>query len=153
VCSSDLSRRVVWRRPANLLHNVVDTEIAKTLAIPRVTVSAAYHVASGPPLAARGKLSHSCGIGTGHMLRRTAIDVTVPAPRSCAIALCHANCEDRLSAFGLAWLDPTAQVVWRWSLTGEGAAAVRSPIEIDVIDLGDGATGDACVAALEAAAG
>jgi hypothetical protein len=146
------SRRVVWQRPAHLAYSAIDAEIVKLLGIPRVHAVTPEHVASGPPLANAGALTSRCGVGTGHSLRRAAIDVDVPAPRSRAIALCHVNCEDRLSSFGFAWLDPTAQVVWRWSLTGEGEAATRSPIEIDVIDLGNGAMGDSWVATLTAAA-
>lgn len=145
------SRRVVWQRPAHLAYSAIDAEIVKLLGIPHVHGLQPEHVASGPPLADAGTLSHRCGIGTGHSLRRAAIHVEPLAPRSRAIALCHVNCEDRLASFGLAWLDPAAQVVWRWSLTGEGEAAARSPIEIDVIDLGDGAMGDSWVATLEAA--
>lgn len=147
------SRRVTWQRPALLPYSAIEKEIVKVLGIPRVQGVEPCHVASGPPLAEAGTLSNRCGIGTGHLLQRAAIDVSVPAPRSPAVALCHVNCEDRLSGFGLAWLDPTAQVVWRWSLTEEGGTAVRGPIEIDVIDSGDGATGESWVAKLEAAAG
>jgi hypothetical protein len=148
------SRRVVWERPVAPSYDASDTELMKVLRIPRVARPELLgHSASGPPLAERGTLSHRCGIGTGHSLRRAAIDIAKPAGRSRAIALCHVNCEDRLAGFGLAWLDATAQVVWRWSSTEEGGVARRSAIEIDVIDVGDGAMGDAWVATLEAARG
>jgi hypothetical protein len=106
---------------------------------------------TGAPLAAPGSLSSACGIGTGHSVRRAAIELMTPVHRSHVVAVCHTNCEDRLSTFALAWRCMQQQIVLRTSLTGEPPTASRTPIELDVIDTGDGEWGEDIVARLVAA--
>jgi len=142
------SRRVTWTRPARVSFEAIDTELAKVLGFAQPLAITRGATVTGPPPAPRGPLSPPCRLGPGPPAPRAILEPPQPVPRSRAVAVCHTNCEDRLSSFGLAWLGPQQQVVWRSSLTGEVAAAVRTPIELDVIDGGDGTWGDSIVRAL-----
>jgi hypothetical protein len=145
------SRRVSLERPAGQPIDKVIVDLfqrAGFASAPAVTFGPAI---TGAPLAAPGSLSSACGIGTGHSVRRAAIELMTPVHRSHVVAVCHTNCEDRLSTFALAWRCMQQQIVLRTSLTGEPPTASRTPIELDVIDTGDGEWGEDIVARLVAA--
>lgn len=142
------SLRVVWTRPEATTFGRLDVEVLTALGVPRPERIDQGFTAFGPPLAPPGSLSHACGIGTGHSVRRAMIDLASPAEESLVAAACHTNCEDRLTSFGIAWLGRQRQIVWRSSYAEASGQPTRTPIEIDVIDHGDGRWAHETVASL-----
>ncbi len=132
------SRRVVVETRASQPIDAILAELFARVQMPNAAAVQHGPAITGAPLADPGALSSACGIGTGHSLRRAAIELAEPVARSRLLAVCHTNCEDRLSTFALAWFGPQAQLVLRTSLTGEPLVATRTPIQIDLIDMGDG---------------
>lgn len=127
---------VTWERPGHVLSAAVDREIAAFFDAKDAARLETSYVHSGPPLAERGALSHQCGIGTGHSVRRAIVELAPIPSRSRIVAACQVNAEDRLACFGLVWRDATRQVVWRYVVRQEGEKLVRSPITFHVIDQG-----------------
>lgn len=127
---------VTWERPGHVLSAAVDREIATFFEAKDAARLETSYVHTGPPLAERGSLSHQCGIGTGHAVRRAIVALAPIAARSRVVAACQINAEDRLACFGLVWLDATRHVVWRYVVQQEGEQLTRSPITFHVIDHG-----------------
>ncbi|MBN8610162.1 MAG: hypothetical protein J0L92_06245 [Deltaproteobacteria bacterium] len=125
-----------WERPGHVPSAAVDREIATFFEAKGAARLETSYVHSGPPLAERGTLSHHCGIGTGHSVRRAIVELAPIAARSRVVAACQTNAEDRLACFGLVWLDATRHVVWRYVVHHEGEKLVRSPITFHLIDHG-----------------
>jgi hypothetical protein len=130
------SATVTWQRAGHVASSDVDREIAAVFQPDAAIELASSYVLMGPPLAERGAMSHRCGIGTGHTVRRAIVEPSEIAARSGVIAVSQTNAEDRLACFGLVWLDAERQLVWRAVVHEEGERLERSPIELRVIDRG-----------------
>ncbi len=146
------SESAIWERPGHVLSAALDREIATFFDTKDAVRLETSYVHTGPPLAERGSLSHQCGIGTGHSVRRAIVEQTPIAARSRVVAACQINAEDRLACFGLVWLDATRHVVWRYVVHAEGERLVRSPITFHVIDRATDDWGVATAASLTRAA-
>lgn len=144
------SRRLTLARPVSPNRDALTVEIARAAGFEGARWIPGRAAIYGPPLAPPGTLSARCGVGTGHSVRSAEIALAAPSARSRVVATCHTNCEDRLASFGLVWCGPERQIVWRTSLAGEPPLATQSPVEVDVIDGGDGRWGDAALEALSA---